>query len=160
MSVPDPTYMLPTIVAGLYLAGVELGADGPSREQLGRGIWVMRAFSLGFFYFASQWSALFGMYLGTNSLISVGLAQLFRAKPVRKFFDIPATPEPTPKVDPSATEIAAEKAAGGKLALNVLKAQKKAAVLSNAVSGVKLPSNALSQQELMRQRREAANKTL
>jgi membrane protein insertase Oxa1/YidC/SpoIIIJ len=160
LSIPDPTYALPTAVAALYLAGVELGSDGVSKEQMGRGIWFMRALSLGFFYFAAQWSALFGLYLGTNSAASLVLAQVFKLQGVRKFFDIPRTPPPKLKADNSVAEAAAQKAAGGELALKVMKAQKKAAVLSDAVSGAKLPTNAVSQQDLIRQRREAAKKVL
>ena len=152
VSLPDPSYMLPFAVSGIVLAGIELGADGVSRAQMGKMIWGMRAMMPITFYFACLWPSLFGIYLGFNSLVSLAFAQVVKIKAVRKFLDIPADP---PAVTVSPLTGGGEGGNGDNGGASPIKSTVN---ITKAVSGLKLPDAVLSQKDLIRQRRAGGAK--
>jgi YidC/Oxa1 family membrane protein insertase len=152
VSVPDPSWMLPAAVSAIVLAGIELGADGVSRAQMGKMIWGMRLMMPITFYFATLWPALFGIYLGFNSIMSLAFAQIVKVKAVRKLLNIPAEPVAV-TVSPVVAGDASSPASPASPIQSTVK-------ITKAVAGLKLPDTVLSQKDLIRQRRAGGAKKL
>ncbi|KEG06148.1 preprotein translocase subunit YidC [Trypanosoma grayi] len=96
LTMPDPTYGLPLICAGMFLMNFELNQQMQRGGRSSSGIylrWGMRAGSLvGVYMFASQPSAMFAYWIG---LSTAGLLQplLLRWQPFRDLFHFPDPPQ-------------------------------------------------------------------
>ncbi|EAN98364.1 hypothetical protein C3747_44g152 [Trypanosoma cruzi] len=96
LTMPDPTYGLPLICAGMFLVNFELNQQMQRGGRSSSGIyirWAVRAASLvGVYVFASQPSAMFAYWIG---LSTAGLLQplLLRWQPFREFFQFPDPPQ-------------------------------------------------------------------
>ncbi|ESL07836.1 hypothetical protein TRSC58_04471 [Trypanosoma rangeli SC58] len=96
LTMPDPTYGLPFICAGMFLVNFEMNQQMQRGGRSSSGIyirWAVRAGSLvGVYMFASQPSAMFAYWIG---LSTAGLLQplLLRWQPFRDFFQFPDPPQ-------------------------------------------------------------------
>ncbi|ORC88490.1 preprotein translocase subunit YidC [Trypanosoma theileri] len=96
LTMPDPTYGLPLICAGMFLMNFELNQMMQRGGRSSSGIyirWAVRLGSLvGVYAFASQPSAMFAYWIG---LSTAGLLQplLLRWQPFRDFFQFPDPPQ-------------------------------------------------------------------
>lgn len=96
LTMPDPTYALPAICAGMFLLNFEMNQR---MQRGGRSSstmyvrWAVRGASVvGIYFFAAQPSAMFAYWIG---LSTAGLLQpiLLRWQPFRDFFRFPEPPQ-------------------------------------------------------------------
>ncbi|CAD2222749.1 preprotein translocase subunit YidC [Angomonas deanei] len=96
LTMPDPTYLLPAVCAGMFLLNFEMnqrmqrGARSSSSMYIK---WAVRAGSVvGIYFFAMQPAAMFAYWIG---LSTAGLLQpiLLRSQPFRDFFGFPDPPQ-------------------------------------------------------------------
>lgn len=96
LTMPDPTYALPIICAGMFLLNFELNQRMQRGGRSSSSMyvrWAVRCGSLvGVYFFASQPSAMFAYWIG---LSTAGLLQplLLRWQPFRNFFSFPDPPQ-------------------------------------------------------------------
>lgn len=96
LTMPDPTYVLPTICAGMFILNFELNQrmQKGGRSSFSMYIrWAVRGGSVvGVYFFASQPSAMFAYWIG---LSVAGLLQptLLRWQPFRDYFGFPDPPQ-------------------------------------------------------------------
>ncbi|KAG5510162.1 hypothetical protein JKF63_07058 [Porcisia hertigi] len=96
LTMPDPTYALPAICAGMFLVNFEMNQRMQRGGRSASSIyvrWAVRASSLvGIYFFAAQPSAMFAYWIG---LSTAGLLQpiLLRWQPFREFFHFPDPPQ-------------------------------------------------------------------
>lgn len=96
LTMPDPTYLLPSICAGMFLLNFEMNQRMQRGGRSSSGMyvrWAVRASSVvGIYFFASQPSAMFAYWIGLSTM---GLLQpiLLRWQPFRDFFDFPDPPQ-------------------------------------------------------------------
>ncbi|CBH17575.1 hypothetical protein, conserved [Trypanosoma brucei gambiense DAL972] len=95
LTMPDPTYGLPMICAGMFLMNFELNQMMQRGGRSSTGLyvrWGMRVGSvIGVYFFSSQPAAMFAYWIG---LSTAGLLQplLLRWQPFRDFFKLPDPP--------------------------------------------------------------------
>ncbi|CCD15830.1 unnamed protein product, partial [Trypanosoma congolense IL3000] len=95
LTMPDPTYALPAICAGMFLMNFELNQMMQRGGRSSTGLyvrWGMRVGSfVGVYFFASQPAAIFSYWIG---LSTAGILQplLLRWQPFRNFFQLPDPP--------------------------------------------------------------------
>ncbi|KPI83047.1 hypothetical protein ABL78_7933 [Leptomonas seymouri] len=96
LTMPDPTYILPAICAGMFILNFEMNQrmQRGGRSSSSMYIrWAVRASSVvGIYFFASQPSAMFAYWIGLSTM---GLVQpiLLRWQPFRDFFRFPDPPQ-------------------------------------------------------------------